>query len=92
MNKTELIDAVAKDTGLSKVKASEAVGSVLEQIMAAVAGGDGVALPGFGSFGVTQRAARTGRNPQTGQSIQIAASTSPTFKAGAVFKARVGGK
>ena len=83
MNKTELIDAVAAKAGLSKVDAKKALDAVLNSITEAVKGGDKVALVGFGTFSVSERAARTGRNPQTGATIEIAAKKSVKFKAGA---------
>lgn len=83
MNKTELIDAVAAKAGFSKVDAKKALDAVLDSIAEAVKGGDKVALVGFGTFSVTERAARTGRNPQTGATIEIAAKKSVKFKAGA---------
>ena len=84
MNKTELIDAVAAKAGLSKVDAKKALDAVLDSIAEAVKGGDKkVALVGFGTFSVSERAARTGRNPQTGATIEIAAKKSVKFKAGA---------
>lgn len=83
MNKTELIDAVAAKAGLSKVDAKKALDAVLDSIAEAVKSGDKVALVGFGTFSVSERAARTGRNPQTGATIEIAAKKSVKFKAGA---------
>ena len=84
MNKGELIDAVAQDIGESKAIAEKAVNSVLNIIKANV--NEGVNLIGFGSFQVSERAARTGRNPQTGAEIQIAASKTVRFKPGKAFK------
>jgi DNA-binding protein HU-beta len=86
MNKGELIDAVASSANLSKADASRAVESVLDSITAALKNGDQVSLVGFGTFGVKRREARTGRNPQTGAPIQIAASNVPGFKAGKGLK------
>ncbi len=86
MNKGELIDAVAEATGDSKAAASAAVDAVLNAITDALKKGDKVQISGFGTFEVRQRAARTGRNPQTGATIQIAASKSPAFKAGKALK------
>ena len=91
MNKSDLVAAVAEQTGLSKDKADAVVSSWVEQITNAVARGDGVSLIGFGSFGVSERAARTGRNPQTGATIEIAASKSVSFKAGKALKDAVNG-
>ena len=86
MNKGELIDAVAASAGLSRADATKAVDGVLDNITKALSGGSGVSLVGFGTFSVKQRAARTGRNPRTGEPIQIAASKVPGFKAGKALK------
>ncbi len=86
MNKSELIDAVAGATGLSRNDAASATEAVLNTIIATLGRGDQVGLVGFGTFTVRERAARTGRNPQTGETIQIKASKSPGFKAGKAFK------
>jgi len=86
MNKTELIDAVAGAADLSKASAARAVDAVTDAILAALAKGDNVALAGFGTFAVKERAARQGRNPRTGETIDIAASRSVGFKAGKAFK------
>jgi DNA-binding protein HU-beta len=86
MNKTELVQAVADASDLTKVAAQRAVESVLEAITQALAAGDSVVIPGFGTFAVGQRAARTGRNPQTGAALAIAASTVVKFKAGKALK------
>ncbi len=82
MNKGELIEKVAKDCNMSKAAADQALNSVLEAITGAVAEGDKVTLIGFGTFSITKRAAREGRNPQTGQTIQIPAKNVIKFKAG----------
>ncbi|GEK35181.1 HU family DNA-binding protein [Kurthia sibirica] len=86
MNKTELVNSVAVAAELSKKDASKAVESVFETIQAALAKGDKVQLIGFGNFEVRERAARKGRNPQTGKEIQIAASKVPAFKPGKALK------
>jgi len=86
MNKTELIEAVAESANLSKADAGRAVDGVLDSIMNTLKAGDQVTLVGFGTFNVRARAARTGRNPQTGETMQIKASNSPGFKAGKAFK------
>ena len=91
MNKGELKDAVAEASGLSGADAERALEAVLDTITKTVAKGDKVTIPGFGTFEPRERSARTGRNPQTGAEIQIAASTVPGFKAGAKFKAAVNG-
>ena len=86
MNKGELIDAVATAANLSKADASRAVEAVLDSITGALKSGEQVSVVGFGTFGVKRRAARTGRNPRTGEAIQIAASKVPGFKAGKALK------
>ncbi|MBN4082052.1 HU family DNA-binding protein [Beggiatoa alba] len=86
MNKSELIDAVAESADLSKAAAGRAIDGAIEAISGALKGGDQVTLVGFGTFSVKERAAREGRNPQTGATIQIKASKSPAFKAGKTFK------
>ena len=82
MNKSELIDAIADSADISKAAAGRAVDAFVESITGALKSGDQVTLIGFGTFSVKDRAARTGRNPQTGQEIQIAAAKIPSFKAG----------
>ena len=89
MNKSELIDAIAESTELSKVASGKALDAVIETIVKAVAKGDGVSLVGFGSFKAAARAAREGKNPKTGEKIKIAATTVPKFSAGATFKSAV---
>lgn len=86
MNKAELIDAVSGHTGLQKAEATRAVEAVFETIGSALKSGDSVALLGFGTFVVKTRAARAGRNPRTGETIEIAASKVPGFKAGKALK------
>ncbi|VAW72840.1 Putative DNA-binding protein HU-beta (ACLAME 290) [hydrothermal vent metagenome] len=86
MNKAELIDAVASATDLSKADATRSVDAVIDTITETLRKGDSVTLVGFGTFEVRARAARAGRNPQTGETIQIKASNSPAFKAGKAFK------
>lgn len=86
MNKTELIDAVATAADLSKADAGHAVDAVVDTITGALKGGDSVTLVGFGTFLVRARAARTGRNPQTGAAIEIKAANAPAFKAGKALK------
>jgi DNA-binding protein HU-beta len=88
MNKSELIEAVVKDTGLSKKDSSAAVDSVLENIKKATKK-SGVQLAGFGSFSVAKRKARTGRNPQTGETIKIKASKTVKFKPGKAYKDKI---
>lgn len=91
MNKQELIDAVASSTGASKAATGEAIDAVIEAITKAVVKGDGVQLVGFGSFSQGARAARTGRNPSTGEEISIAAAKTVKFTAGKAFKDSVNG-
>lgn len=86
MNKSELVDAIAASADISKAAAGRALDAVTDAITGALKGGDQVALVGFGTFLVKDRAARTGRNPQTGQPIQIAAAKIPTFKPGKALK------
>src|SRR5690606_24837669 len=85
-SKTDVISEVASVTGLTKTSISEVVDTFLDTVQNWVASGNEVVFIGFGTFGVSQRAARTGRNPQTGAEIKIAASNSPKFKAGKAFK------
>lgn len=82
MNKAELIDAVAAGADISKADAKKAVDAFVSATAAALKKGDRVSLVGFGSFSVSERAARTGRNPQTGKEIKIAAKKVVRFKAG----------
>ena len=91
MNKGQLKDAVADAAGLSGADAERALDAVIDAITKTVAGGDKVTIAGFGTFEPRERSARTGRNPQTGEEIQIAATTVPGFKAGAAFKQAVAG-
>ena len=89
MNKTELIDAIASAADLPKASAGRALDAVIESVTDALAKGDQVALVGFGTFSVKHRSARSGRNPQTGATIEIAASNVPSFKAGKALKGAV---
>ncbi|MDX1571463.1 MAG: HU family DNA-binding protein [Xanthomonadales bacterium] len=86
MNKSELVNAVAENSGLSKSDAGKAVEAILDSITGALKDGDSVSLVGFGTFSVKRREARTGRNPRTGKTIQIKASNVPSFKAGKGLK------
>ena len=86
MNKTELVAAVAAKAEISKKDAEAAVTATFDAITASLAEGDKVALVGFGTFAVKERAARTGLNPQTKEKIEIAASKAPAFKAGKALK------
>lgn len=92
MNKSELIEAVAKESELTKADAEKALNAMIATVVKAVSKGDTVTLVGFGTFKSLKRAARTGRNPATGAALKIAASTSPKFTAGATFKTAVAGK
>ena len=89
MNKSELVDSIAQSAGLTKEQAAKAVNAFTESVQGALQRGDDVVLVGFGTFGVKERAARMGRNPKTGEAIQIAASKVPSFKAGKVLKESV---
>ena len=89
MNKKELVDAVADGTGLGQAAAAGAVDGMFETIAVRLAAGEPVAIPGFGTFEVRERGARTGRNPRTGETIDIAASRVAAFKAGKGLRERV---
>ena len=86
MNKQELIESIAASVDITKADAGRALDSVIDSITDSLKKGDSVALVGFGTFSVRSRAARTGRNPQTGESIQIAAAQVPAFKAGKALR------
>ena len=86
MNKSELIAAMAEKSGLSKKDSEKALGAFMDTVVDALKDGDKVALVGFGTFDVRERAARTGLNPRTKEPIEIAASKAPAFKAGQAFK------
>jgi DNA-binding protein HU-beta len=89
MNKTELVKAIAEATGLTQTLATDALDAFMESVTTALKAGDKVTLVGFGTFSVAERAARTGRNPKTGEELKIAASKAPKFSAGANLKAAV---
>ena len=89
MNKRELVEAVAGGTGMSRSAVAEALDAVLEAVAASLAAGEPVSVPGFGTFEVRDRAARTGRNPRTGEAIEIAASRAPAFRAGKALRDRL---
>jgi len=89
MNKAELIDAIASDAGLSKADAKRALDGFVGATTSALKKGDRISLVGFGSFSVSNRAARMGRNPQTGQEIHIAAKNVVRFKAGSELSGKV---
>lgn len=86
MNKAELVDSVAGASNLSKADAGRAVDAIVESVTSALKRGEQVSVVGFGTFSVKHRAARAGRNPRTGETIQIAASNVPGFKAGKGLK------
>ncbi|MCY4264929.1 MAG: HU family DNA-binding protein [Gammaproteobacteria bacterium] len=86
MNKSELIEAVATSADISKASAGRAVDAVFDTITESMKKSDPVVLIGFGTFGTKNRAARTGRNPQTGEEIEIKAATLPSFKPGKALK------
>ena len=92
MNKTELIDAIAAQAGLTKTDAAKALDAFVDTVVETVAAGDSVSLVGFGSFKSAERAAREGKNPKTGEKLAIAATTVPKFSAGATFKSAVAAK
>ena len=89
MNKTDLIDAMAENAGISKAAAKKALESFLENVEGSLKKGDRVSLVGFGSWSVSKRAAREGRNPQTGKKIQIPAKTVAKFKAGSELNGKL---
>jgi len=90
MNKAELIDKISKDAGITKVQANEALDSFTTAVVTTLKKGDRVTLVGFGTFSVSERAARNGRNPQTGAVIKIKARKVPKFKAGKEFSTKIG--
>ena len=92
MNKAELVEVIAKESELSKAASGKVLDAITAAIVKAVTKGDSATLVGFGTFKSSKRAARTGRNPQTGKELKIAATTVPRFSAGATFKAAVAGK
>ena len=89
MNKNDFVAAVAGNSGLSKADAAKAVDGMVDTITRALKSGTEVRLVGFGTFSISRRSATTGRNPRTGETIQIAASNQPKFKAGKALKAAV---
>ena len=92
MNKSEFVAAIASRTGGTQADAARFLDAAIEEIQSTLGKGGEVSITGFGKFSTSKRAARTGRNPQTGESIKIAASTLPKFSAGAVLKAAVSKK
>ncbi len=89
MNKAELVQAISEKAGIDKTSSGKALDAVIETIVSGVASGDRVQVPGLGTFESRDRAAREGRNPQTGESMQIAATKVPGFKAATAFKSAV---
>ena len=92
MTKTELIDAVAGEAGVSKADAERVIGAFFETVVKTAKAGDKVAWPGFGSFSTSKSTARTGRNPQTGEPVKIAASTRMKFTSSSTLKAALNPK
>jgi DNA-binding protein HU-beta len=86
MNKSQLVDSIAADSGLSKTEAARALEAFVASVSQSLKQGDEVAITGFGKFTVAKRPARTGRNPQTGEAMKIKASKTPKFTAGASLK------
>ena len=91
MNKTELVEAIAKESGLTNADARKSVEAFITTVEKTLKRGDEIALTGFGKFSVVRRSARTGRNPQTGETVKIKASKAPKFTAGAGLKGVVNG-
>ncbi len=89
MNKAELVDSIAKDAGITKGQANDALDSFTKTVIDTLKDGDKVTLVGFGTFSVSERSARTGRNPQTGKEIKIAAKKVAKFKAGKDFQGQI---
>ena len=92
MNKTELVEKVAESAGLTKTQAEAAINAFVETITDGLKAGDKITLKGFGTFEVRQREAREGRNPRTGETMTIAASKAPAFKASSALKTVINGK
>ena len=90
--KAEMLDAVADSAGVSKSEAEKTLGAFFDHVTAEAKKGEKVAWPGFGSFSTTERSARTGRNPQTGEPVQIKASTAMKFSASSALKEALNGK
>lgn len=90
--KAEMLDAVAEAAGVSKADAERTLGAFFDHVVSSTKSGDKVAWPGFGSFSTTQRSARTGRNPQTGAPVKIAASTAMKFSSSSALKEALNGK
>jgi nucleoid DNA-binding protein len=91
MNRKDLVETVARETGLSAAQAEAALTAVVNGVVGAVAAGERVTLPGFGTFEPRSRAARSGRNPRTGEVLEIGATVAPAFKPASTFKQAVAG-
>ena len=89
MNRKDLVETIAREADLTNAQADAALGAFVDGVVKAVAAGDRVAVAGFGTFESRSRSARTGRNPQTGETMEIAASTAPAFKPATAFKQAV---
>lgn len=92
MKKDELVQAIAESADISKSDAERALKAVVDTVTSSVASGQKIQIPGLGTFEARERSAREGRNPQTGETIQIAATTAPGFKAATAFKQAVAGE
>ncbi len=92
MNKSELVEVAAKEAGITKAAADKALSAIIGAVVATVSKGESVTLVGFGTFKSAKRAARTGKNPKTGATLKIPATTVPKFTAGTAFKAAVAPK
>lgn len=92
MNKAELVEKMASQAGLTKTQANDALDAFTDTVISELKKGERVTLVGFGTFSVSERSARSGRNPQTGETIKIKARKVPRFKAGKDFSTRIGGK
>ena len=92
MNKSELVEVAAKEAGITKAAADKVLSAIVSAVVQTVANGESVTLVGFGTFKSAQRAARTGKNPKTGATLKIPATTVPKFTAGSAFKAAVAPK
>lgn len=92
MNRKELVETVAREAELTTAQADAALAAALQGVVSAISQGDKVSLPGFGTFELRHRSARAGRNPSTGEAIEIAASQAPAFKPASAFKQAVSGR
>jgi DNA-binding protein HU-beta len=92
MNKSELVEAIARESGQTRADAARSLDAFITTVSKTLKKGDDVAITGFGKFSVAKRAARSGRNPQTGEAVKIKASKTPKFSAGATLKEAVAGR